>query len=417
MTAGFLRPVILLPESSCEWSADTRLAVLAHEEAHIARGDWAIALVARINRAFFFFHPLAWWLERKLASLAEQACDDAALSQVRDRATYAEALLDMARAVTFAHGKIFTQGIAMARTANVKHRIESVLDESRRIPHALGRRGWATLLTCALPVLYIALAAQLAPAQAPPASATHATPTFKTPFQRWADEEVVYIITPEELAAYNRLAGSTAEQEHFIEQFWERRNPAPGTSENKYRDEHYRRIAYSNERLPGASAPGWQTDRGRIYITFGPPDEIESHPSSDARSVPYEQWLYRHIDAMGDNVIFTFTDYESNGDYRLAAATGPKGLQKSATVHVNPDHEAVMTLPLAEGKGPFSVVIEVSSGKGRTIVSKTEQGGVQLSSLVQRLGHLAPGHYTLKTRVTDIATGQTGVSVVNFTVP
>src|SRR3990172_10461050 len=95
--------------------------------------------------------------------------------------------------------------------------------------------------------------------------------------KKWLDEDVLYIITDEERSAFKKLT-TDEERYQFIEQFWLRRDPSPDTIENEFKDEHYRRIAFSNERF-ASGKPGWKTDRGRIYITWGAPDQIESHPS------------------------------------------------------------------------------------------------------------------------------------------
>ena len=102
------------------------------------------------------------------------------------------------------------------------------------------------------------------------------------PYSKWVNEDVAYIISDEERAAFKSLQ-SDPEREHFIEQFWLRRDPTPGTPENEFKEEHYRRIAYANDHF-AAAIPGWKTDRGRIYITYGPPDEKESHPSGERRN-------------------------------------------------------------------------------------------------------------------------------------
>src|SRR5713226_135971 len=105
-----------------------------------------------------------------------------------------------------------------------------------------------------------------------------------TPYKKWLDEEVAYIITDEERTAFLRLTNNE-EREQFIEQFWLRRDPTPDTVENEFKEEHYRRIAYANERF-ASGIPGWRTDRGRIYIIWGKPDEIESHPSGGTYDRP-----------------------------------------------------------------------------------------------------------------------------------
>jgi GWxTD domain-containing protein len=327
MTAGMRRPVILLPLAWREWSAEKLEAVLAHEQAHIYHRDWAVMLIARINRGVFWFHPLAWWLERKLAALAEEACDDAAVTRIGDRVVYAQVLLEIAGGVQT--GRMFQEGIAMARMANVESRIDRVLDESRQLSKTLGHAAAALVALIGGPVLYLVWAVQLGPAQATAQAQTQqakppATPTraLDGPWQKWLTQEVVYIITDEERAAFMRLT-TNAERERFSEQFWARRDPTPGTGANKFQDEHYRRIAYSNERF-AADAPGWQSDRGRIYIMYGPPDEIESHPSAGPDRPAREDWLYRHIEGVGDRVILTFTDDDGNRAYRLTK--DPRGV-------------------------------------------------------------------------------------------
>jgi GWxTD domain-containing protein len=148
-----------------------------------------------------------------------------------------------------------------------------------------------------------------------------------TPYKKWLDEDVAYIITDEERQAFKRLA-TDEEREQFIEQFWLRRDPTPDTEENEYREEHYRRIAYANEHY-ASGIPGWKTDRGRIYITFGPPDEIESHPSGGTyerpieegggttSTYPFEQWRYRYIEGIGSDIIIEFVDPTMSGEYRM----------------------------------------------------------------------------------------------------
>src|SRR5689334_23463853 len=123
---------------------------------------------------------------------------------------------------------------------------------------------------------------------------------LETPYRKWLNEDVSYIITDEERAAFKKLQ-TDEEREQFIEQFWLRRDPTPDTVENEFKEEHYRRIAYANEHF-AAGIPGWKTDRGQMYIKFGPPDEIESHPSGGqyertpeegggtTSTYPFERW-------------------------------------------------------------------------------------------------------------------------------
>lgn len=150
---------------------------------------------------------------------------------------------------------------------------------------------------------------------------------LETPYRKWLNEDVTYIITDEERAAFKRLS-TDEEREQFIEQFWLRRDPSPDTAENEFKEEHYRRIAYANERF-ASGIPGWKTDRGRIYITYGPPDENESHPSGGSYERPYEEgggttstypfekWRYRWIEGIGTDIIIEFVDPTMTGEYRM----------------------------------------------------------------------------------------------------
>jgi len=137
-----------------------------------------------------------------------------------------------------------------------------------------------------------------------------------TPYQKWLNEDVVYIINDRERAAFKGLA-TDEEREHFIEQFWLRRDPTPGTPENEFKQEHYRRIAYANEHFPAPGIAGWKTDRGRIYITYGPPDELENHPG-------LQSWRYRYIEGIGKDVIIEFAGPE----YRMTMDPAGKGPRK-----------------------------------------------------------------------------------------
>ncbi len=146
-------------------------------------------------------------------------------------------------------------------------------------------------------------------------------------YKKWLDEDVRYIITDEERSAFKQLSNDE-ERDQFIEAFWQRRDPTPDTVENEYKEEHYRRIAYANEHF-ASGVPGWRTDRGRIYIVFGPPDEIEAHPSGgtyerpmeegggETSTFPFEQWRYRYIEGIGQEIIIEFVDSCMCNDYHM----------------------------------------------------------------------------------------------------
>jgi TonB family protein len=158
VTVGWREPKILLPRAWREWDGQTLEAVLAHELAHLRRHDWLVALLARLNRCLFWFHPLAWWLERKLAILAEESCDDSSLLVTRNRELYAGVLLEMASAVRRAEGRLWWHATAMAKSSQVRKRIERILDDTSVLSRGLTRARWAAVLLCSLPTVYAAAA-------------------------------------------------------------------------------------------------------------------------------------------------------------------------------------------------------------------------------------------------------------------
>lgn len=181
---------------------------------------------------------------------------------------------------------------------------------------------WSTLLAVA--VFFATACASVAAwqsepsKQSPTASQSQTGSSSISSYSRWVNEDVVYIIDDAERAAFQKLT-TDQERDHFIEQFWERRNPAPGSSENKFKEQHYHRLAYANQHFRTASGTsGWQTDRGHMLILYGPPDEIDSHPKDPERPVAMEIWTYRHIEGLGDNQFITFIDRTGRGDFRLA---------------------------------------------------------------------------------------------------
>ena len=147
---------------------------------------------------------------------------------------------------------------------------------------------------------------------------------LKKAYKDWLDKDVAYIITDEERRAFKKLE-TDDEREHFIEEFWRRRDPDPDTDENEYREEYYERIAYANEHY-ASGIPGWKSDRGRIYIMYGKPDEKETHPSGGfynresyegggtTSTYPFERWFYRYLPGIGSGIEIEFVDPTGSGD-------------------------------------------------------------------------------------------------------
>jgi GWxTD domain-containing protein len=157
-------------------------------------------------------------------------------------------------------------------------------------------------------------------------------------YKKWLNEDVVWIITDEERAAFKQLSNDE-ERDNFIEAFWQRRDPTPDTEENEYKEEHYRRIAYANEHFP-AGIPGWKSDRGRMYIMYGPADEIDSHPSGGTyerpteegggttSTFPFETWRYRYLEGIGQEVMIEFVDTCMCGDFHMTLDRSEKDALK-----------------------------------------------------------------------------------------
>jgi GWxTD domain-containing protein len=161
-----------------------------------------------------------------------------------------------------------------------------------------------------------------------------------TPYKQWLNEDVIYIISPAERQSFLQLE-TNEEREQFIEQFWLRRSATPDLPDNDFKEEHYRRIAYTNEHF-ASGIPGWKTDRGRMYIMWGAPDEIEAHPTGgtydrpmdegggSTTTYPWETWRYRYMEGIGENIIWEFVDPSGSGEYHLTMDPG----EKDALLHV-----------------------------------------------------------------------------------
>lgn len=153
-------------------------------------------------------------------------------------------------------------------------------------------------------------------------------PELKKAYKDWLEKDVTYIITDEERKAFKKLA-TDDEREKFIEEFWRRRDPDPDTDENEYKEEYYERIAYANEHF-ASGIPGWKSDRGRIWIMYGKPDERETHPSGGpydrpsyegggmTTTYPFESWFYRYLPGVGSGIEIEFVDPTGSGEYRIA---------------------------------------------------------------------------------------------------
>jgi bla regulator protein blaR1 len=318
---GYIRPVILMPVGLLAGLPGGQVeAILLHELAHIRRHDYLVNLMQIVVEGLVFYHPAVWWISGVIRAERENCCDDLVVATQGDALAYAAALT----ALEQNRGAV-REAVLAATGGSLVKRVRRLLVQPEGPRAALTPVFSAAILT-------ISLAAAMAAWQSTPPPVRPPAPPVPllaqvqkkgpapevgtTPYSKWLTEDVAYIISDEERAAYRNLQ-SDPERGHFIEQFWLRRDPTPGTPENEFKEEHYRRIAYANDHY-AAAVPGWKTDRGRIYITYGPPDEKETHPSGDAaQPYPYEQWLYHFIDGVGTNVMIEFIDPNRNGEFRM----------------------------------------------------------------------------------------------------
>ncbi len=433
---GYLRPAVLIPVGLLAGLPPAQVdAILIHELAHIRRHDYLLNLLQTMAESILFFHPAAWWVSGIIRNERENCCDDCVVAVHGDVHGYALALTQLEQ------NRSAARELAVAATGgHLMKRIRRMLGRSEG-----PRLAWSPFLTVSLLLTTaVAITAFQAPAPQSPAPprmvaqvAVPAEPqnmrrekpaaALETPYRKWVNEDVAYIITDEERAAFLRLQADP-ERERFVEQFWIRRDPTPGTVENEFKEEHYRRIAYANGHY-ASSIPGWKTDRGRIYITFGPPDEIESHPAEGK-----EQWLYHMLPGIGTNVIIEFTDPTHSGDYRMTADprvpdrrwNGPGDVFYSvepgqpAMVKVLPNKLLLVNIPFEFEAGRYIVSGMLSTADGRHLQSFeqamgpcAEKSGCRFS---RPLSIVEPGTYICNLTVKDSDTGTAKNYTVNVNV-
>ena len=300
---GHFHPFILMPIGMLSGlSPDQIESILLHELAHIRRHDYLVNTLQRCVESLLFYHPAVWWISVVIGREREHCCDDLVVSIVGDPHEYARALAALEQ-------NRFSPA-AVAATGG------SLVERIHRLLYPKNSGAWAPFV--AVLIFALTAAATLAAWPSKPLQSNAGTkqsetePALDPTYSQWLNEDVVYIIDQAERTAFLGLT-TNEERDKFVEQFWERRNPSPGAP-NKFKEEHYRRIAYANQHF-SSGVPGWRTDRGHIYILYGPPNELDAHPHA---AVPNEVWLYRHVQGIGDNATITFVDSTGQGDYRLS---------------------------------------------------------------------------------------------------
>lgn len=442
VVVGYVRPAILMPVGLLAGLPVGQVeAILLHELAHIRRYDYLVNLLQSAVEGFLFYHPAVWWISGLIRAERENCCDDLVVALNGDAHEYAAAL------ATLEQNRWSGREAAPAATGgNLMQRIRRLLNRPEAPRRALTPIFSAGILAITAAVVLTAWPSkpgEKAEAPAEQKQGTQVSPPA-TPYTKWLNEDVAYIITDRERAAFKSLT-TDAEREHFIEQFWLQRDPTPGTVENEFKEEHYRRIAYANEHY-AADIPGWKTDRGRIYIVYGPPDEIDSHPFSDASTHPYEQWRYRFIEGVGANVIIEFVDSTGTGEYRmtrdpteknaLSGAPNPFGPVFTSsepgarvTVTITSDRRMLIRIPIDFEAKQYDVYGRTRRADTGATVSVFEDAprlckdapgatGCLPRPMFQPLpaGPLEPGKYVFEAAVKDRAGTTQKSYTVNFTV-
>lgn len=402
---GHFRPLILVPAGLFaglpSWQIE---AILLHELAHVRRHDYLLNMLQRLAEGLFFYHPAVWWISRVMRVERENCCDDLAVSVVGDSYKYASALaaLEQRRHTAVEPALAATGGSLMKRIRRVLY------PKTSNAP-------WAPFLAAAMFIIIAAVSLAAWEAESPRDGSGDVQWQNQgeagSAYSKWLIEDVVYIIDDEERSAFLKLS-TDEEREKFIEQFWQRRDPSPGTPTNEFKQEHYRRIAYSNAHFGTTSGtPGWQTDRGRIYIVYGRADEIEVHPSGRQGmygSRPFEVWIYKNASGNGNSGSFTFVDQTGRGDFRLAPGNPQVGRtgtelktpspaekgtgrgtadQAAAVPHVRVPEDAMV--PLVQDKVPpvYPEVARQARIQGTVVL----QAVIGRDGLVQNL-HVVSGH-------------------------
>ena len=389
---GFLKPAILVPASLFTgFPAEHLEVILLHELAHIRRQDYFVNLLQSVVEDILFYHPAVWWVSSVIRAEREHCCDDAVVAAHGDAHEFAEALASLEQRRWSA-----SEPAVAANGGHLMYRIQRLLNPRYSRPRLTAAPAFSAGLLIAAGAIAVsaglgqsnaqsspaprpAPAPQSAPAPAPQPAAQpepQATPApdstapqdadsrqadearlkreLETPYKKWLNEEVFWIITAEERSAFQRLA-TDEERERFIENFWLKRDPTPGTEENEYREEYYRRIAYATEAF-ASGVPGWKTDRGMIYIKYGPPNEREEHPSGGTyqrpieegggttQVYPFEKWRYRYIEGVGNDVVIEFVDPTGKGEYCMTTDPAEKDKLLSPLAEMPPPGKTILKL-------------------------------------------------------------------------
>jgi GWxTD domain-containing protein len=415
IVVGYLRPVILVPlgmlmDLPCEQAE----AILLHELAHILRADYLANLLQTVVEGLFFYHPAAWWISGVIRAEREHCCDDAVVALQGNAEEYAAALLTLEQKRWRA-----PEAALAANGGKLLRRVRRLLSK----PSGVNNR--APVLAAFLFMILLGsglIMRQPAAANPQEAGRPQAWPEMaRLNFVNQADDDewliqVKYIIQPGEREVYSRLQ-TAEERQQFIQQFWDRRDPTPGTAVNEFRDEYERRLAFADGHFKNGGIPGFDTIRGQFYMTWGPPDEIDEHADPGNW---HATWTYRYLDGLGPDVNIYLTD---GPIYRLVAhspiatfegeptGTTPPIPGQHVSVQVYPRGFVTFSIPTGFTAGAVESAQELRSSNGASLFSYHMNGSAAGETEV-----LPPGSYIFLASLTDKDANQTYSEAVNFAV-
>jgi GWxTD domain-containing protein len=416
ITAGVLNPVVILPQNWREWNLKTRRAILAHEFAHVRRGDGLASMLARWITCAFWYHPIAWLVARRISETAESACDAAALDGVRDPVGYSRVLLAFAEKVNLAGSRVsFSMPgpwLAMAAPSGIAQRIDRVFELSSGDLRRLHRPG-AFVTILGAPLLCLAATTGLGERglslpPLPPSPRPVPSPISKPVVQYVAQAQSPQQDQPDRQKPLMSLSEAIASQ-----------IPSPpGLYLDQDLEEYHRRQAYGDDHFSFVSPHdvtahvrrGQNTARGQAYVRFGPPDKVEDRAAT-IDTPAYQLWSYKHLDNVGDNIKLEFVDSSGTSEYPEAVGPGmpwayvePGGTLGLTTVKAS----------IAQGIGLLRLSGTISTAEQGSTVTTFEEPAT--SGPFSKTISLAPGSYTLTVQVKDEATGIAGSSEYKFKV-
>ena len=440
---GYLRPVILMPVGLLAGlPAEQIESILLHELAHIRRHDYLVNLLQIVVESLVFYHPAVWWISGVMRAERENCCDDLVVATQGDALVYAAALTALER-----NRGAVREAVLAATGGSLVKRVRRLLIQPE------GPRATLTPVFSAA-ALTVTVAAALTAWQStrrrrvrprrrrqprcncrPKRRQAPVRTVETTPYTQWLNQDVAYIITDAERSAFKNLQ-SNPEREHFIEQFWQRRDPTPGTVENEFKEEHYRRIAYANDHFAGPHPRLEDRSRPDLHHVRAARREGDLILRGMRLNVPFEQWLYHLIEGVGTNVVIEFVDPNKTGEYRMTL--DPSGKDALPNVPREPNHatpKAGATVQTMFMKGAVLLSVPLTAYGNHDLSVHTHdrddasqvfedsiQGPAPLYTRIVALprtrtdGGVAKGAYRLEVVVKDTANGGLAADKIEFEV-